>query len=163
MRIKKRYAIIGSVTLGAVILAGLCATGALGPQPYAHGGFHPGFCGHGFAPEEVSEFILKRCDTRAEDLKLSEEQQQEYLRIRSEMKENIIEAMEKRRMFLVELRDEINRENPDMHAVAQQLKERVNNIPGFVSENVDHLLVFYDMLDESQKARVVERIRCRMD
>lgn len=163
MRIKKRYLIIGSVALGAVILAGLCATGALGPHPYAHGGFHPGFCGHGFTPEEVSEFILKRFDARAEDLNLSEEQQQEYIRIRSEIKGNIIEAMEKRRMFLVELKDEINRENPDMHAVAEQLKERANNIPGFVSENVDHLLAFYDVLDENQKARVMERIRCRMD
>jgi hypothetical protein len=61
-----------------------------------------------------------------------------------------------------ELKREIDREKPDMDAVANLVKERVKRMPGKMEEATDHLIDFYNVLDDNQKAQVIEEMRKMM-
>jgi len=156
MKNRKKYFIIGAVILFFGALAGLGVTVASGPHGSWHRGFHHGF------HEEFADFILWRMDRHVKDLNLDETQMQEYERIREEVKGYLTEAMEKRRDFHGILVDEISKEKPDIDALANLVKERMKNVPDFLSKHLDLFVEFYNILDENQKAQVIERLRYRM-
>jgi hypothetical protein len=56
----------------------------------------------------------------------------------------------------------MNKENPDMNALADLIKERAQHIPDMVSKPIDRFVDFYNLLDEDQKARVIEMFRMRI-
>jgi hypothetical protein len=125
------------------------------------------FCGEDSHPrffgKDFSEFILARIDSRVEDLDLSEDQMEEYRGIRQRVKDKFVFAMEKRKEFSRELHDEINKDNPNMNALASRIKLHLGKMEDFMSGNLDLLMEFYDILDKDQKARVIEKMRDKME
>jgi hypothetical protein len=49
-----------------------------------------------------------------------------------------------------------------MDAVANLVKERVKRMPGMMEETTDHLIDFYNVLDDNQKAQVIDELRKMM-
>ncbi|MEA3305725.1 MAG: hypothetical protein U9R52_02810 [Candidatus Omnitrophota bacterium] len=166
MKSRKKYFIIGAAILLFALLAGVTFIAACGPPGFCDMGPHRMFCGEGshprFSGKDFSEFILARIDSRVEDLDLSETQREEYRGIRQRVKGKFVFAMEKRREFFKELRDEINADNPDMNALAGRIKLHLGKMEDFMSGNLDLLMEFYNILDEDQKARVIEKMRDKM-
>ena len=166
MKSRKKYFIIGAAILLIALLAGVSFIAACGPPGFGDMGPHRMFCGEGSHPrffgKDFSEFILARIDSRVEDLDLSETQIEEYGEIRQKVKGKFVFAMEKRREFFRELRDEINEDNPDMDALAGRIKLHLGKMEDFMSGNLDLLMEFYNILDEDQKARVIEKMREKM-
>jgi len=86
----------------------------------------------------------------------------EYRGIRQRVKDKFVFAVEKRREFFRELRDQINEDNPDMNALAGRIKLHLGKMEGFMSDNLDLLIEFYNILDEDQKAMLLENARKKM-
>lgn len=165
MRFQKKYFILGAVVLFLGLLVGFAVLAGSGPLRFCGGDFHPSWHGRGFHPgfsdENFSEQILKRLDHGVDYLDLSETQKQEYQEIRLRIQARLTEGMEERRKLFTELRSEMDRENPDLVRVAELVKERVRDMPVFVEHHVDLFVEFYSILDEDQKAQLVEMIRER--
>ncbi len=137
-----------------------------GPPRFCDGKFHLGWHGRGshpgFMDQDHSERFLKRLDQRVDYLDLSETQKQQYEDIRLRIQARLAEGMEERRRLFRELRSEIDRESPDLAQVATLVKERIRDMPAFVEHHVDLFVEFYNILDEDQKAQLVEMIRERI-
>jgi len=166
MKSRKKYFIIGAAILLFALLAGVTFIAACGPPGFCDMGPHRMFCGEDSHPRffgmDFSEFILARIDSRVEDLNLSETQMEEYGEIRQGVKGRFALAMEKRREFFRELRDEINVDNPDMDALAGRIKLHLGKMEDFMSGNLDLFVDFYNILDEDQKAILLENARKKM-
>ena len=166
MKSRKKHFIIGAAILLFALLAGVTFIAACGPPGFCDMGPHRMFCGEGSHPrffgKDFSEFILARIDSRVEDLNLSETQMEEYGEIQQGVKGRFALAMEKRREFFRELRDEINVDNPDMDALAGRIKLHLGKMEDFMSDNLDLFVEFYNILDEDQKAKLLENARKKM-
>lgn len=166
MTFRKKYFIIGAAILLFALLAGVSFIAACGPPGFCDRGPHRMFCGEdshpGFFGKDFSGFILARIDSRVEDLDLSETQMEEYRGIRQRVKDKFVFAMEKRRGFFRELHDEINADNPDMNALAGRIKLHLGKMQDFMAGNLDLFVEFYNILDEEQKAMLLENARKKM-
>lgn len=164
---RKKYFIIGGIVLLIMLLAGFGLVAAWGPCGSFDGGFHPGFHGKCFHPgfhiKDFSEFLLWRMDRRAKELDLSGEQRGKYEAIRSRIEAHLAEGMEDRKRLMEEFHTEINREDPDVRHLAESLKKKIKEISGFIEENLDLFVEFYEALDDVQRQRVIDAIRDRME
>ncbi len=101
-------------------------------------------------------------DRHVRDLNLNGAQKSEYEKIKEEIKAGIADAIQKRKEFHGIVHAEMSKEIPDINALAGLMNERAQNIPSMVSKPMDLFLDFYSLLDENQKARVIEMFRARM-
>jgi hypothetical protein len=146
---RKTYVIGGiAVLLGAVLVSAGLISGC-GPHMFCDGNF--------------SEHVLSRMDSRVEKLELSESQQQKYEEIRLKVKANLDKGKEERRKFFSDLQNEINKENPDINALAALVKTKFSHGPTHLNDNLDLFTEFYNILDEEQKDILLERLRKKMN
>lgn len=166
MKSRKKYFVIGAAILLIALLAGVTFIAACGPPGFCDMGPHRMFCGEGSHPrffgKDFSEFILARIDSRVKDLDLTATQMEEYGEIRQGIKGKFVFAMEKRREFFRELRDEVNEDDPDINALTGRIKLHLGKMEDFMSDNLDLFLEFYNILDEDQKAMLLENARKKM-
>ncbi len=157
MKLKKKYVIVGSVVAFFVFATGFCIVKASGDY---------GFCGRGFQPpffrKAFPERILNRMDNKMEELNLSEEQKEKYIQLKASFKADFEEMRTGRYKLMNDMRAVIDQEQPDMERVAGLVKDRLRRMPDRIGTHLDQLVDFYSILDEEQKARVVERMRERM-
>ncbi len=176
MKTKKRYFVIGGIVLLIMLLTGFGLIAAWGPcggfdrgfhSEFRGKGFHPGFHSKGFHPgfhnKDFSEFLLWRLDKSVKELDLSEEQKEKYNEIRVRIETHLTEGMEDRKRLMEEFHTEINREDPDVRLLAESLKKKIKEISGFMEENLDVFMEFYETLDDAQRDRVIDAIRDRME
>ena len=160
MKFKKKHFIITA----AILFLGIVA--ACGVHGFRDMGPHPMFCDKGphskFFGKKFSEHVLSRMDSRVEDLNLSETQKKEYEEIRKKVKDKLTEAMEKRKENFRQLQNEINKDKPDINAMAEVAKKQFNKMPIFMADNLDLFIKFYNILDEDQKTKVIETMRKKM-
>ena len=157
MKPKKSYFVIGAVVLVVALIAGCGLFPSCGPQMFCERGFHPGFHGRDF-----SERILERIDKKVEKLGLKETQQQRYAEIRQKIEADFSKMSEGRKALFKDFQGEINKENPDIDRVAGLLKDRLKEMPDHIARHLDHFVEFYGILNEDQKARLLEKVRDRI-
>ena len=157
MKLKKKYVIAGSVVAFLVLVTGFCMVKASGDYGFCGRGFHPPFFRKAF-PERV----LNRMDSKMEELNLSEEQREKYAKLKASFKADFEEMRTGRYKFMNEMRDVIDQKKPDMQRLAGLVKDRLNRMPERIGTHLDQLVDFYNILNEEQKARVMERMRERM-
>ena len=160
MKVTKKRFIITAVILFVAIAA------ACGFHGFRERGCHPGFCGKGphekFSSKGFTEHVLSRMDEKVEDLNLTKKQQKEYVEIRLEVKEKMTKAMEKSKEIFIQLQNKINKDKPDMNAMAETVKKQLNKIPEIMAGKLDLFIKFYNILDEKQKSKVIETMRKKM-
>ena len=166
MKSRKKYFIIGVIILFFFIVAGFGLIAASGPPGFCDRGPYPMFHGKGFHPrffgKDFSKHVLGRMDSRVEELDLSGTQTEEYEEIRQKVKARLTEAMENRRDFFIQLYDEINKDNPNIDALSDLVNQHLRKMPGFMSENLNLFVEFYTILDENQRAMLMENARKKM-
>ena len=156
---KKTYILGGSVLL-ILLLAGFGVVTALEPW----GGFHPGRgFHHGFDHRDIAEFLLWRMDKRMKALNLSEEQQEKYNRIRSNIEKHLTEGIEDRKTMMDTFHTEMSKENPDVGLLAGMVKTKIDEVSKFLEENLDQFVGFYESLNDAQKNEILNSIRERME
>ena len=122
-------------------------------------------CGHPkhrWHRRDFSNRFIKRLDRETKKLNLTEQQKERYTEIRAELQANLLAAREERTDLFNELHGQMDRENPDISAMADLLRARLREMPGMMEKNIDLFVEFYDVLDEDQKAQVLRHIRRRM-
>ena len=157
MKRKKKYVIVGSVVAFLVLVSGFCIVKASGDYGFCGRGVHPPFFKKAF-PER----ILNRMDNKMEELNLSEEQREKYAQLKASFKADFEEMRTGRYKFMHEMGDVIDQKKPDMQKLAGLIKDRLNRMPDRIGTHLDQLVDFYNILDEEQKARVLERMRERI-
>ena len=162
----RKKSVIGALILSLAVVVGIGATMAYGPKGSWASGFHPGFhgmgCHTGPHGQDVADFIIWKMDRHVKELNLNGTQIQEYEKTKEKIKASIADAMKGRRDFHEIVREEMDKENPDMNALASLIKERSQHLPDMVSKHIDLFLSFYNMLDDAQRAKVIELFRWRM-
>ena len=167
MKTKKMYWIIGLIVLSILVLGGLGFVRARGPVGFIGGGPHPKFHGMGFRPglhgKHLPEQILTVLDFKIGALELSEIQKEKYGVFRAELKGRLTEGMESRKEIVGDLRTKISQPNPNIHDVAELIKNRMKGMLGFMEKNIDDFVQLYEMLDDKQKNQVLEKFREHFD
>jgi Spy/CpxP family protein refolding chaperone len=163
---KKKKIIMGALILTLAIVVGIGATIAYGPKGSWARGFGPGFHGMGCHPgphgEDIADLLLWKIDRHVKELNLNDIQKKGYEKSKEQIRAGIAEAIEREKDFRRIVHEEMGKENPDINALAGLMKERAQNIPDMVSKPIDVFVNFYNLLDESQKAKVIEMFRARM-
>ena len=155
---KKKYFIISGIVLFIMLLIGVGLVAAWGPGRCFDRGFHPGFHNKDF-----SDFILWRLDKKMEDLNLTDLQKEKFEEIKGKIGSQINEGIADRKSMIEEFHAEINKKNTDVKALAGKIKKKIDEISEFMHENLDLIVEFYETLDDTQKDKVLDSIRERME
>ena len=154
MKLRKRSLIIGGI---ALLLAGVLFIGLLtGCRPF------PGHGPHRFCKKDFSEHVLKRMDKQVGKLDLSDDQHEKYMEIRQRVAADLAEGMERKRQLHFEFQREINKEQPDINIIADLVKDRLRGMPDVMERQLDYFVEFYNILDEDQKAELIQKIQKKM-
>ena len=117
-------------------------------------------CGpQGHMGEKFIEHILSCMDGRVEKLNLNEEQEAKYLEIRSTIKDNMKEAAARRFELRENIVNEFQSENPHIEKIAGYVKELLAEVELSLTDNVDVLVGFYNILDNDQQAVILNGIQ----
>ena len=157
MKLKKKYVIVGSVVDFLVFATGLCIVKASSDYGFCGRGSHPPFFRKAFR-----ERMLSHMDDKMEELNLSGEQKEKYAQLKTSFKADFEEMRSGRSKFMNDMSAVIDQKNPDMQRVANLVKDRLTRMPDRIGTHLDQLVDFYNILDEEQKARVLEKMRERM-
>ena len=164
---KKTYLIIGGIVLLIMLLTGYGLVAVCGPWGGSHSGFHPRFHSRGFHSgfnnKDFAEFIIWRLDKKVVELDLTDAQREKYEAIKGNIQTHLEEGMAYRNRMIEEFHAEINKEDPDVKALAETIKKKIEGISGFMEENLNLFVEFYESLDNAQKDRVIDAIRDRME
>jgi Spy/CpxP family protein refolding chaperone len=154
MKLRKRSLIIGGI---ALLAAGVLFIGLLtGCRPF------PGYGPHRFCKKDFSEHVLKRMDKQVAKLDLSEDQHEKYIEIRQRVAADLTEGMQERRQVFADIRREMNKGYPDMDAVIGLVRAQLKDIPDVMEKHLDYFVEFYNILDEDQKAEVIQKLQKKM-
>ncbi len=157
MKTRKRYFVFGGIVLVVMLLAGFGLVAACGPCRGFQGGFHPGL-----HQKHFLDFVLWRLDKGVEELNLTEPQKEKYGKLKEEIKTRLKELMNERKRWREELQTEMSKENPDVRVLSDSVKQRIERFSGFMEENLDLLVTFYETLDQQQKEKILAMVRERM-
>ena len=156
MKLRKRSLIIGGI---ALLVAGVLFVGLLtGCRPFPGHGPGP----HRFCKKDFSEHVLKRMDKQVAKLDLSEDQHEKYVEIRQRIAADFAEGMERKKQIHFEFQSEINKKEPDINIIVDMVKDRLRDMPDVVEKQLDYFVEFYNILDEEQKAELIEKIQKKM-
>jgi hypothetical protein len=156
---KKTYIIGGSVLL-IMLFTGFGLVAALEPW----GGFHSGRgFHHGFDHKDIAEFVLWRMDKKMKALNLSEEQQEKYNQIRTNIEKHLTEGIDDRKRMMDAFHTEMSKENPDVRLLAGMIKEKIDEVSDLMNENLELVVGFYESLNDTQKNEILDSIRERME
>ena len=64
---------------------------------------------------------------------------------------------------MTSVREEMKKDLPDIHEVAGMVSDHVGMLPGAMDKGMKLFLEFYEILDENQKAKVVQHFRDRLN
>ncbi|MDD5501666.1 MAG: Spy/CpxP family protein refolding chaperone [Candidatus Omnitrophica bacterium] len=103
--------------------------------------------------------MLKHVDERVQTLNLTEPQKEQYAAIRLKLKSVLIGGRENRKRLMTSVREEMKKDMPDIHEVAGTISDHVGMLPAAVDKGLNLFLEFYEILDENQKAKVVQHFR----
>ena len=67
--------------------------------------------------------------------------------------------MEDRKVFAEQLREEVQRENPDIDRMADLVRNRIQTMSSSMDEGLKYFVEFYKQLDDNQKKLIIERFR----
>jgi Spy/CpxP family protein refolding chaperone len=154
---RKKGVIVGSVFLLIVLFTGFGLVEAWGPCSGFHGGFHPRR-----HHKDLSEFILWRMDKGVEALNLSEAQKGKYEEMKGKLETRFKEHRDDRKRWMEELQTAMKKEDPDVKALSESVKKRIERFSGFMEGNVDLFVEFYETLDQEQKEKIMATIRKKM-
>lgn len=167
MKTRNKVFIGSGVVLLIILLTGFGLFAAWGPWDGPCRGFHPGFHGRGvhsgFGGKDFLEFALWRMDRRVKALGLSGVQKEKYDEIRARIESHLIEGMDDRKNMIEKFHNEMNKDNPDIAALAGSIKKKIKVISELMDENVDLFVEFYNTLDDNQKRQVIDAVRDRME
>ncbi len=129
------------------------------------------FSGHGFhkrglppaIQQDIMDFVLWRMDRGAKELDLSQDQQQQYDRLRSGLKTSVEKGIKARISARDQMAAILEQDSPDLSKAAMEIKDHVDVLSSAVSENLTLFADFFQSLDSDQKQKVAVIFKERMN
>jgi hypothetical protein len=163
MKIRKKHIVIGLIVLlmGLLMGFGLMAIGEArrGCDGHFPMRFHGRGHHFGYYDKDSPEHVLSFMDKRIQFLDLNEIQERKYEEIRAKIKSRLYEHLEDRKVFAEQLREEVQRENPDIDLMADLVRKRIHTMSSSMDEGLKYFVEFYKQLDDNQKELIIERFR----
>lgn len=163
---KKRYVVIGGVVILFMIIAGYGFVSAWGPCGGGDKGFKHDLHKRVFHSDshgrDFVEFFIWRLDKRVKELNLTDAQQEKYNKIRSMIETHMTEGIVERKKMMEEIHGEILKEDPDVRFITESLKNKVNEVSGFIEDTLDLITDFYKTLDMDQRDKILAPMRERI-
>ena len=107
--------------------------------------------------------LLEHIDSRVEDLQLTAEQEDQYLALRARLEADLLQQKTTHEQFRQSMKEFIDQEPADLKEVTARLRTKANEVPDIADRYLDYIDEFYDILDDHQKAMVMQEIRDRAD
>jgi hypothetical protein len=163
MKIRKKHVVIGLVVLLVIIFMGFGLM-AIGEAQRGCNGhfpmrFHGGGHHFGHFDKDSPEHVLSFMDERIQALHLNEAQEKKYEEIRAKIKSRLHEHIEDRKIFAEQLREEVQRENPDIDLMTDLFRKHIQTMSSSIDEGLKYFVEFYKQLDDNQKRLVLEKFR----
>jgi len=146
--------VAGAVILVVTLVAGCGYFSHRGDGRFCDRGFHPRF-----QRDDFHDHVLKRMDQKVEKLNLNEDQQTKYQEIRQRIATDMAGMKEGRKVLFSSLQEELERERPDIDALAGLFKEKLGRMPGLMENHLDAFVEFYQILDQEQQDQIIEHFR----
>ena len=166
MKTRNKIIIISGIILLVFVLTGYGLVSAYGPWNGTERFFKSGFHGRGFHPGvrngDMSEFLFRMMDKEAGELKLTDTQLEKHEVLKANIKEHLQNDRGDHQTLLDQLYSEMNRENPDVRAMAENIRAKITEMSEFADESLDLFINFYDSLDASQQRLLIDGFRERM-
>jgi len=102
--------------------------------------------------------IMNKIDSEVKDLNLSKEQQVKYEGIRSRFEKDVRAHMDSMKGLHDELEKKLSGDNPDVNAMATQLKKRFAEEGDPRMKLVDYFVEFYTILDKDQQKKLLDHM-----
>jgi hypothetical protein len=141
---KRHLIVIAALTLVAAVSLTSC-------------GRHRG--GHRRNPE----VMLNRLDAKVRNLDLDESQQVRYEDLRGRLEVDLQRDLSVLHGTGDIIGRELNSENPDIEALAEELKARHGGASDVRGKYIDYFVEFYNILDEEQQEKVIRYMRRRVN
>lgn len=143
MKTRRIAVILGIVALAAVFLNG---------------------CYHrGFGENDFPKRMLERIDEHVEDLQLTADQNEQYLALRARLEADLIKQNASHKAFKTEMLSIIDKQESGVKDLTAELRKKSAELPVLANLYLGYVDEFYDILDDQQKALVMEEIRDKAD
>jgi Spy/CpxP family protein refolding chaperone len=95
-------------------------------------------------------------------LDLSGAQKGKYEEMKGKLETRFKEHRDDRKRFMEELQTAMNKEDPDVKALSESVKKRIERFSSFMEGNLDLFVEFYETLGQEQKEKIMATIRKKM-
>ncbi len=112
-----------------------------------------------FHKADFPDRVVKRMDKMAEEFKLNDVQRQKYNELREFVKTQLGAMREYHKQTMQAVDRELSQAKPDANKIAALVKKGHADRPERFNELVDKTVALYNSLDDTQKARVVEKLK----
>ncbi len=110
-----------------------------------------------------SDRILSHMDRKVAHLDLDADQERKYQALREKIRSEMRLNYEARIAATLRVKEEFARENPDVKALSQFVKERIKSRSAFMEQTPDYFAEFYAILKPEQQREVRDWIRDRLE
>ncbi len=167
MKTRNKILIGSGVIFLIMLIAGYGFVSARGPWCDSGRGFYPRFHNKGFHSgfhgKDMADFMLWRMDKKAEELNLTDIQKVKYEELKNNLKTHLSEGLSDHQRFIEGFHTEMAKEDPNVVLLAESIKAKINEMSGFMNENLDLLVEFFETLDDTQKRMIIDEIKERME
>ncbi|MBX7059108.1 MAG: Spy/CpxP family protein refolding chaperone [Leptospirales bacterium] len=110
-----------------------------------------------------SDRILHHLDHRVHSLDLSPEQEQKYQTLRAKIGDELHKNYQARVAALMQAKTEFNKEEPDVRALAQFVRQQLQSRQNFILQTPDYFVEFYSILNAEQRRTVRDWVRDHLE
>lgn len=118
---------------------------------------------HGYRDADYPAHLLEHIDEHVEELALSDIQNDQYLEIRSRLEADLIKQQEQHKAFKSSLLAVIDNQASQVTDITALARSKVDEVPAMAKTYLDYIDEFHAVLDEQQRAQLMEEIREKAD
>lgn len=112
-----------------------------------------------FRKADFPDRVVKRMDKAVGQLQLNDAQRQKYNELRELVKTQMTAMIDHHSRTMQEVDGELSQAKPDANRIGALVKKAHADRPEKFNELVDKAVALYNSLDDTQKARVIEKVK----
>ena len=112
-----------------------------------------------FRKADFPDRLVKRMDKEVGQLQLNDAQRQKYNELRELVKTQMAAMIDHHIRTMQEVDRELSQAKPDANRIGALVKKAHTDRPEKFNELVDKAVALYNSLDDTQKARVIEKVK----
>ena len=108
---------------------------------------------------DYPQAMLEHIDDEVEDLQLTAEQDDQYQALRARLETDLLGQKATHDQFRQSMKALIEQETTGVKEITANLRTKIKDVPAMADLYMDYIDEFYDILDDQQKATVMDEVR----